>query len=304
MLDYRQIAKLKSTYVDALPELINPRTGRLHTTFQQAVAATGRLSSINPNLQNIPIRTERGRRVRKAFVPRDENHSLLAVDYSQIELRLVAHLSGDEMMIDAFNNGLDIHTLTASKVFDVAESEVTREMRSNAKTVNFGIIYGVSAFGLSQQTDLSRTESKEIIDSYFATYPQLKKYMDGNIDFARKHGYVETIMGRKRYLPDINSNNRTVRGHAERNAINAPVQGSAADLVKMAMIAVDDELQKQQLQSVMTLQVHDELVFDVLNSELEQVKEIVCDKMEQAMPGLSVKMVAEPGVGQNWLEAH
>ena len=304
VLDYRQIAKLKSTYVDALPELINPRTGRLHTTFQQAVAATGRLSSINPNLQNIPIRTERGRRVRKAFVPRDENHSLLAVDYSQIELRLVAHLSGDEMMIDAFNNGLDIHTLTASKVFDVAESEVTREMRSNAKTVNFGIIYGVSAFGLSQQTDLSRTESKEIIDSYFATYPQLKKYMDGNIDFARKHGYVETIMGRKRYLPDINSNNRTVRGHAERNAINAPVQGSAADLVKMAMIAVDDELQKQQLQSVMTLQVHDELVFDVLNSELEQVKEIVCDKMEQAMPGLSVKMVAEPGVGQNWLEAH
>ena len=304
VLEYRQISKLKSTYVDALPELINPRTGRLHTTFQQAVAATGRLSSTNPNLQNIPIRTERGRRVRKAFIPRDENHTLLAVDYSQIELRLVAHLSEDETMINAFNNGLDIHTLTASKVFQVAEDEVTREMRGNAKTVNFGIIYGVSAFGLSQQTNLSRTESKEIIDNYFATYPKLKKYMDGNIDFARQHGYVETIMGRRRYLPDINSNNRTVRGHAERNAINAPVQGSAADLVKLAMIKVDKALQQEKLNSLMTLQVHDELLFDVQNDELEAVTNIVIEQMEQAMPGLQVKMVAESGTGKNWLEAH
>lgn len=304
VLDYRQIAKLKSTYVDALPELINPRTGRLHTTFQQAVAATGRLSSTNPNLQNIPIRTERGRKVRKAIIPRDNNHILLAADYSQIELRLVAHLSQDKTMIDAFNNNVDIHTLTASKVFGVPESEVSREMRSNAKTVNFGIIYGVSAFGLSQQTDLSRTESKEIIDNYFATYPDLKKYMDNNIDFARKHGYVETIMGRRRYLPDINSKNRTVRGHAERNAINAPVQGSAADLVKLAMIEVDKALRKEQFESVMTLQVHDELLFDVKKNELDAINEIIKKKMENAILGLSVKMVAESGTGENWLEAH
>lgn len=304
VLDYRQIAKLKSTYVDALPALINPRTGRLHTTFQQAVAATGRLSSYNPNLQNIPIRTERGRKVRKAFIPRDKDHILLAVDYSQIELRLVAHLSDDEVMIDAFNNGLDIHTLTASKVFGVAEDEVSRDMRSNAKTVNFGIIYGVSAFGLSQQTNLSRSESKEIIDNYFTTYPKLKKYMDGNIDFARNHGYVETIMGRRRYLPDINSNNRTVRGHAERNAINSPVQGSAADLVKLAMINVAKAIDKNKLTSVMTLQVHDELLFDVRKDELETMKKIVIDEMENAIPNLKVKMVAEAGTGEDWLSAH
>lgn len=304
ILDYRQIAKLKSTYVDALPNLINPKTGRLHTTFQQAVAATGRLSSTNPNLQNIPIRTERGRKVRQAFIPRNDDHILLAVDYSQIELRLVAHLSGDKTMIEAFNNEIDIHTLTASKIFNVAENEVTREMRSNAKTVNFGIIYGVSAFGLSQQTNLSRSESKEIIDNYFKTYPDLKRYMDNNIEIAREKGCVETIMGRRRYLPDINSGNRTVRGHAERNAINAPVQGSAADLVKLAMIQVQNALEKHQFQSVMTLQVHDELVFDVHKNELEQITEIITKTMEQAIPNLSVKMVAEAGTGNNWLEAH
>jgi len=304
ILDYRQIAKLKSTYVDALPLLINERTGRLHTTFQQAVAATGRLSSYNPNLQNIPIRTERGRKVRKAFIPTSNNHVILAADYSQIELRLVAHLSEDETMIEAFNQGIDIHTLTASKVFGVPEDEVTREMRGNAKTVNFGIIYGVSAFGLSQQTDLSRSESKEIIDNYFKTYPQLKQYMDENIDDARAQGFVETIMGRRRYLPDINSRNRTVRGHAERNAINSPVQGSAADLVKIAMLRVHDRMEKEQLSSVMTLQVHDELLFDVEKSELETMKALVIEEMEAAIPNLKVRMIAETGTGNNWLEAH
>lgn len=304
ILNYRQIAKLKSTYVDALPLLINPRTGRLHTTFQQAVAATGRLSSNNPNLQNIPIRTERGRKVRKAFIPTNDDFTILAADYSQIELRLVAHLSEDEILIDAFNNGLDIHTLTASKVFGVPEENVTREMRGNAKTVNFGIIYGVSAFGLSQQTDLSRSESKEIIDNYFKTYPKLKQYMDRNIDEARSWGFVETIMGRRRYLPDINSSNRTVRGHAERNAINSPVQGSAADLMKIAMLKVHDRMMKEQLESKMTLTVHDELLFDVKKTELEKVKSLVVEEMEQAIPGLKVHMKAEYGVGDNWLEAH
>ncbi len=304
VLEYRQITKLKSTYVDALPALINPRTGRLHTTFQQAVAATGRLSSYNPNLQNIPIRTERGRKVREAFIATNENYILLAADYSQIELRLVAHLSQDETMIEAFNNGVDIHTLTASKVFGVPEDEVTREMRSNAKTVNFGIIYGVSSFGLSQQTNLSRSESKEIIDNYFQTYPKLKKYMDGNIDFARQHGYVETIMGRRRYLPDINSNNRTVRNSAERNAINSPVQGSAADLVKLAMIHIHKRLEEENFKSKMTLQVHDELLFDVHKNELDELKSLVKEEMEQAIPNLSVEMTAETGTGSNWLQAH
>jgi len=304
ILNYRQIAKLKSTYVDALPLLVNPRTGRLHTTFQQAVAATGRLSSYNPNLQNIPIRTERGRKVRQAFIPTNSDYTILAADYSQIELRLVAHLSEDEMLIDAFNNGLDIHTLTASKVFGIPEADVTREMRSNAKTVNFGIIYGVSAFGLSQQTDLSRSESKEIIDNYFKTYPKLKQYMDRNIDEARAWGFVETIMGRRRYLPDINSSNRTVRGHAERNAINSPVQGSAADLMKIAMLKVYDRMIAEQLESKMTLTVHDELLFDVKKTELEKVKTLVVEEMEQAIPGLKVHMKAEYGVGDNWLEAH
>lgn len=302
ILDYRQIAKLKSTYVDALPELINPRTGRLHTTFQQAVAATGRLSSTNPNLQNIPIRTERGRKVRQAFIPRNSSHKLLAVDYSQIELRLVAHLSGDETMIEAFNSGADIHKLTAAKVFNVSEHEVTREMRSTAKTVNFGIIYGVTPWGLSQQSNLSKTEAKEMIDTYFQTYPQLKTYMDGCIQFARDHGYVETISGRRRYLLDINSRNQTVRGHAERNAINAPVQGSAADLIKIAMIKIHRALLP--FSTVMTLQVHDELLFDVPEEELETVKQIIIEQMETAIPNLNVAIIAEAGVGNNWLEAH
>jgi DNA polymerase I len=304
ILDYRQIAKLVSTYVDALPRLVNPRTGRVHTTYSQAVAATGRLSSVNPNLQNIPIRTERGRKIREAFIPADENHVLLAADYSQIELRLMAELSGDEVMLEAFNNHQDIHATTAAKVFNVPLDKVTKAMRSNAKTVNFGIIYGVSAFGLSQQTDLSRTESKEIIDSYFATYPGVKAYMDKNIAFAREHGYVTTIMGRKRILKDINSRNAILRGHAERNAINAPVQGSAADMIKLAMIAIYKEMQQMKLQSKMILQVHDELVFDVVKEEKETLISLVKSKMENALPGLKVPIIAEVNSGKNWLEAH
>ena len=304
ILEYRQIAKLRSTYVEALPKLINPKTGRVHTTFSQAVAATGRLSSVNPNLQNIPIRTERGRKVRKAFVAGDENHVLLAADYSQIELRLIAELSGDTAMLDAFNQGLDIHAATAAKVFEVPLEKVTREMRSNAKTVNFGIIYGVSAFGLSQQTNMTRTESKEVIDSYFRTYPGIKKYMDENIAQAREKGFVTTIMGRKRILKDINSRNAILRGHAERNAINTPVQGSAADMIKIAMININKEMERRQIKSLMTLQVHDELVFDVLKSEVEELKSLVIEQMQSALPGLKVPIIAEVGMGDNWLEAH
>jgi DNA polymerase-1 len=304
ILEYRQIAKLRSTYVDALPKLINPRTGRVHTTFSQAVAATGRLSSVNPNLQNIPVRTERGRKVRKAFVPGDDSHILLSADYSQIELRLIAELSGDTAMLAAFNQGLDIHAATAAKVFDVPLEQVTREMRSNAKTVNFGIIYGVSAFGLSQQTDMTRTESKEVIDSYFRTYPGIKNYMDENIAQARQNGFVTTILGRKRILKDINSRNAILRGHAERNAINTPVQGSAADMIKLAMININREMEKRQLKSLMTLQVHDELVFDVLKTEQEELKALVLEQMQNALPGLKVPIIAEVGFGENWLEAH
>ena len=304
ILEYRQIAKLRSTYVDALPKLIDPKTGKVHTTFSQAVAATGRLSSLSPNLQNIPIRTERGRKIRKAFIPSDSQHILMAADYSQIELRLIAELSGDAAMLAAFNQGLDIHTATAAKVFNVPLDKVSREMRSNAKTVNFGIIYGVSAFGLSQQTDLTRTESKEVIESYFETYPGIKKYMDENIDQARKNGFVSTILGRRRILRDINSRNAILRGHAERNAINTPVQGSAADMIKLAMIAIDKEMTKCKMQSLMTLQVHDELVFDVVKTELEELKDLVITQMQNALPGLKVPIIAEVGLGENWLEAH
>ena len=304
ILEYRQIAKLRSTYVDALPKLIDPKTGKVHTTFSQAVAATGRLSSVNPNLQNIPIRTERGRKIRKAFIPSDSQHILMAADYSQIELRLIAELSGDKAMLAAFNQGLDIHTATAAKVFNVPLDKVSREMRSNAKTVNFGIIYGVSAFGLSQQTDLTRTESKEVIESYFETYPGIKKYMDENIDQARKNGFVSTILGRRRILRDINSRNAILRGHAERNAINTPVQGSAADMIKLAMIAIDKEMTKRNMESLMTLQVHDELVFDVVKTELEELKDLVITQMQNALPGLKVPIIAEVGLGENWLEAH
>ncbi len=304
ILEYRQIAKLLSTYVEALPKLINSNTNRLHTTFSQATAATGRLSSVNPNIQNIPIRTARGRKVRQAFIPKNEEYTLLAADYSQIELRLIAEMSQDKVMLDAFKNGEDIHTLTASKVFGVKLEEVSKEMRSNAKVVNFGIIYGVSAFGLSQQTDMSRKESKAIIDSYFETYPGIKEYMDSNIALAREKGYIETVMGRKRILKDIDSQNAILRSASERIAINAPIQGSAADMIKIAMINIFKEMNKRKLKSKMLLQVHDELVFDIYKPELEEMKILIKDKMENAIPNLSVPIIAEMGEGENWLIAH
>ena len=303
VLDYRGLAKLKSTYVDALPEQIENTTGRVHTDYMQTVAATGRLSSNNPNLQNIPIRTERGRQVRKAFVPRDDEYILLAADYSQIELRIIAALSEEETMMEAFTNGEDIHASTASKVFDVPLDEVTREQRSNAKTVNFGIIYGVSAFGLSNQTDLSRAESKELIDTYYETYPKLKAYMNKQVDFARDNGYVQTVLGRRRYLKDINSRNAVVRGAAERNAVNAPIQGSAADIIKIAMINIHKKLDEGKFKTKMLLQVHDELVFDVYKPELEAMKKLIKTEMENAYK-MSVPLDVEIGVGKDWLEAH
>ena len=303
LLEWRQVGKLKSTYVDALPQLVHPKTGRIHTTFNQAVAATGRLSSTNPNLQNIPIRTERGRRVRNLFVARDSDHVLLSADYSQIELRVIASMSQDPAMLEAFRSGEDIHAATAAKVFGVPLSEVSREQRSHAKTVNFGIIYGVSAFGLSNQTTLSRSEAKEVIDSYFATYPGIKKYIDDQVASARSKGYVETLLGRRRYLRDIDSRNQAVRGHSERNAINAPIQGTAADIVKLAMINVHARMQREGFQSPMILQVHDELVFDVQRSELDALKALVVEEMEKAYP-LAVPLVADTGVGTTWLEAH
>ena len=303
ILDWRQVGKLKSTYVDALPQLVHPKTGRIHTTFNQAVAATGRLSSTNPNLQNIPIRTERGRRVRNLFVARDSDHVILSADYSQIELRVIASMSQDPAMLEAFRSGEDIHAATAAKVFGVPLSEVSREQRSHAKTVNFGIIYGVSAFGLSNQTTLSRSEAKEVIDSYFATYPGIKKYIDDQVASARSKGYVETLLGRRRYLRDIDSRNQAVRGHSERNAINAPIQGTAADIVKLAMINVHARMQREGFQSPMILQVHDELVFDVQRSELDALKALVVEEMEKAYP-LAVPLVADTGVGNTWLEAH
>lgn len=304
ILDYREIAKLKSTYIDALPALVNPNTNRIHTSFNQAVASTGRLSSDKPNLQNIPIRTERGRKIRQAFVPQNDDFTLLAADYSQVELRLVAHLSNDQVMIDAFNHGKDIHRITAAKVFGVTEEEVTREMRSHAKVVNFGIIYGVSAFGLARQTNLSRSQSKEIIENYYATYAGVKAYMDTQIKQAQETGFVETIMGRRRKLRDINSRNFGLRGHAERNAINAPVQGSAADMIKVAMINIDKAMVKANLKSKMLLQVHDELVFEAYKPELDELKHLVKTEMEQAIPNLKVPIITEMGTGNNWLEAH
>ncbi len=303
VLDYRGLAKLKSTYVDALPEQVEPSTGRVHTDYMQTVAATGRLSSNNPNLQNIPIRTERGRQVRKAFIPRDENYTLLAADYSQIELRIIAALSEETTMIEAFKNGEDIHASTASKVFDVPLDKVTREQRSNAKTVNFGIIYGVSAFGLSNQTDLSRAESKDLIDTYYKTYPKLRNYMSEQVDFARENGYVQTVLGRRRYLKDINGSNAIVRGAAERNAVNAPIQGSAADIIKIAMINIHKKLEEGNYKSKMLLQVHDELVFDVFKPELEELKTMIKSEMENAYK-IEVPLDVEVGVGDNWLVAH
>jgi DNA polymerase-1 len=303
ILDYRGLAKLKSTYVDALPNQVEPSTGRVHTDYMQTVAATGRLSSNNPNLQNIPIRTERGRQVRKAFIPRNEDYILLAADYSQIELRIIAALSKEETMINAFNNGEDIHASTASKVFNVPLNEVTREQRSNAKTVNFGIIYGVSAFGLSNQTDLSRSEAKELIDTYYTTYPKLRNYISEQIDFARENGFVQTVLGRRRYLNDINSRNAVVRGAAERNAVNAPIQGSAADIIKIAMINIYEKLQQGNFKTKMLLQVHDELVFDVYKPELETMKTLIKTEMENAYK-LEVPLDVDLGVGNDWLEAH
>ncbi|WP_298493478.1 DNA polymerase I [uncultured Algibacter sp.] len=303
ILEYRGLAKLKSTYVDALPLQVEEATGRVHTDYMQTVAATGRLSSNNPNLQNIPIRTERGRQVRKAFIPRNEEYTLLAADYSQIELRIIAALSKEETMIEAFKNGEDIHASTASKVFNVPLNEVTREQRSNAKTVNFGIIYGVSAFGLSNQTDLSRGEAKELIDTYYKTYPKLRAYMSEQVDFARDHGYVQTVLGRRRYLKDINSRNAIVRGAAERNAVNAPIQGSAADIIKIAMINIYNKLQESDYKTKMLLQVHDELVFDVYKPELDNIKTLVKTEMESAFK-LDVPLDVEVDTGDNWLEAH
>jgi DNA polymerase-1 len=303
LLEYRQLRKLKSTYVDPLPELCSPRDGRIHTSFMQTVTATGRLSSNNPNLQNIPIRTAKGREIRRAFVARGPEFKIMSVDYSQIELRIIAALSEDPSMIKAFKEGLDIHAATAATVYKVPIGAVSREQRSAAKAVNFGIIYGQSAFGLAQNLGISRTEAKGIIDAYFEQFGTIKSYMDHVIAFAREHGYVETIMKRRRYLPDINSANAMVRGYAERNAINAPIQGSAADIIKMAMIAVEKAMKAHSLQSKMILQVHDELLFDVHLSEQEAMKALVKEAMESAV-NLAVPMVVEMEIANNWLEAH
>lgn len=303
ILDYRELQKLKSTYVDALPTLVSPRTGRIHTSYNQAVAATGRLSSTNPNLQNIPIRTPRGREIRKAFIPDNEDFQILSADYSQIELRIMAAFSADASMIEAFNQGRDIHATTASKVFKVELADVTSDMRRKAKMVNFGIIYGISAFGLGQRLSIPRGEASEIIKSYFEEFPAVKQYMDKVIFDARDQHYVETILGRRRYLPDINSRNQTNRGFAERNAINAPIQGSAADMIKVAMINIHDFIKQEKLRSRMILQVHDELVFDVHRDEVELIKEKVDELMRTAIP-LQVKMETGIGIGANWLEAH
>ena len=305
ILAFRELTKLKSTYVDALPALINRKTGRVHTTYGQAVAVTGRLASNNPNLQNIPVRTERGKEIRKAFIPGDDNHILLSADYSQIELRIVAAISGDANMCKAFREGTDIHTATAARVYNVAEADVTKEMRYKAKSVNFGIIYGQGAFGLADNLGISRTEAKEIIDNYKKEFPGIQKYMDDTINFAREHGYVQTLMGRKRWLRDINSSNFTVRGFAERNAINSPIQGTAADMIKLAMQKVHAAMQKEKMKSKMILQVHDELVFDALTAEVNELKPLIIENMQIALPlPQNVPVVAECGEGKNWLEAH
>jgi len=305
ILTYRELTKLKSTYIDALPLMVNRKTGRVHTSYAQAVAVTGRLSSNNPNLQNIPIRTERGKEIRKAFVPRDGNHVLVSADYSQIELRIVAGISGDPNMCEAFRSGVDIHTATAAKVYNVAPADVTREMRYKAKSVNFGIIYGQGAFGLADNLGISRTEAKEIIDNYKKEFIGITQYMDGTVNFAREHGYVETLVGRKRWLRDINSANFTVRGYAERNAINSPIQGTAADMIKLAMIKIDAAMKKENLRSRMILQVHDELVFDALKEELDVLKPLILENMKGALPlPNGVPVEAEVGSGENWLEAH
>jgi DNA polymerase-1 len=305
ILTYRELTKLKSTYVDALPLLIQPKTGRVHTSYGQAIAVTGRLSSNNPNLQNIPVRTERGREIRKAFIPRDKHHILLSADYSQIELRIVAAISGDPAMCEAFIQHKDIHTATAAKVYKVDEKDVTKEMRYKAKSVNFGIIYGQGAFGLAENLGISRTEAKEIIDNYKKEFSGIQQYMDDTIAFAKANGYVQTLMGRKRWLRDINSSNFTVRGFAERNAINSPIQGTAADMIKLAMIKTHEIIEARGLKSKMIMQVHDELVFDVVKEEAEEMKDLVIEYMQNALqlPN-GVPVLAEAGFGHNWLEAH
>ena len=304
VLEYRGMKKLLSTYIEALPQLVNPVTGRVHTSFNQAVTATGRLSSTNPNLQNIPVRTQQGRRIRQAFVPSDSDHVLLSADYSQVELRLMAHLSGDEALIEAFRHGEDIHRATAARLFGMPLEEVTSEHRRKAKTANFGIIYGISAFGLKQRMgNISLTEARQIIDGYFKAYPKVKEYMERVVEEARANGYVETIFGRRRYLPDIRSGNSTVRSLAERNAINAPIQGSAADIIKIAMNRIYREFERQGIRSKVILQVHDELVVDMLRSEQEQVTAIVREAMEGAAE-LKVRLEVDCGIGENWLEAH
>ena len=303
ILEWRSLDKLQNTYVRSLPNEVSNLTKRVHSSFNQTVTTTGRLSSNNPNLQNIPIRTANGQKIRKAFIPRNNDYIIMAADYSQIELRVIASISNEENMIDAFVNNQDIHTITASKIYNVDPENVSREQRGNAKTVNFGIIYGVSAFGLSQQTDLNRSESKQMIDNYFLNYPGLKKYMSDQIDFARNNGYVETIMGRRRYLQNINSQNNMLRSGAERNAINAPIQGSAADIIKIAMININSEFKKQSFKSKMLLQVHDELVFDVHNSEKDRIQDIVKTTMESAVK-LKVPLKIDLEFGKNWLEAH
>ncbi|MBO7528377.1 MAG: DNA polymerase I, partial [Bacteroidales bacterium] len=303
ILDYRGLTKLKSTYVDALPALISKEDGLVHTSYNQAVTATGRLSSTNPNLQNIPVRTDKGREIRKAFVPRDKNHILLAADYSQIELRIITHLSGDQAMSEAFREGLDIHAATASRVYKVPIEEVTKDMRRHAKAVNFGIIYGMSAFGLAERLGISRSEAASIIENYFKEYVGIQQYIKNNIEFARQHGYVETMLGRRRYLRDINASNSVVRNFAERNAVNAPIQGSSADMIKIAMSNIYKAMNDKQLQSKMILQVHDELVFDAVIDELDTLKELVDDKMTNALP-LNIPVVVELNTGINWLEAH
>jgi DNA polymerase-1 len=302
ILEYRGLKKLLGTYIDALPQLINPRTGRIHTSFNQTVTATGRLSSSNPNLQNIPIRDDNGKEIRKAFIP-DEGCSFFSADYSQIELRIMAHLSGDKNMIEAFKSGHDIHAATAAKIYKVEIGDVTSDMRRKAKTANFGIIYGISVFGLAERLGIERKEAKELIDGYFATYPDIKGYMDRSISEARENGYVETIYNRKRYLPDINSHNAVVRGYAERNAINAPIQGSAADIIKVAMVNIYRRFRKENIKAKMILQVHDELNFSVPEDEKQKVEQIVLEEMERAYP-MRVPLKADSGWGNNWLEAH
>ena len=302
ILAHRALKKLLSTYIDALPKLINPATGHIHTSFNQAATATGRLSSSNPNLQNIPVRGDDGREIRKAFVP-EPGCIFFSADYSQIELRIMAHISGDEHLVNDFREGRDIHAATAARVFHKPLDEVTRDERRKAKTANFGIIYGISAFGLAERMEVSRAEAKELITNYFSTYPKVKDYMERSVAEAKERGYIVTAFGRRRYLPDINSRNAVVRGYAERNAVNAPIQGTAADIIKVAMIRIDERFRREGIQSKMILQVHDELNFSVVPSELDTVKRIVIDEMEQAYQ-MSVPLVADCGEGHNWLEAH